>query len=461
MGEECAICRGLSDPKDFVTSPVCHHSLCETCYKTLNSNVCPFCRGNMGRVLKSVPPFFKKMLCDKTYCVVKTSYKALFDSSFRPEYEYLRTIIIDRWSCVSDYEFSNVCNICLAVSKNSANDLDLLNLFYACAPLTKTVVVDALTVLYLRYGFAVCNNISPKDVFFHFFLNMCGLKRYTNSPIYQTENSGEAIDRLLIVIHELLFDTADIDGIYQTLNLMTNITSCGCNGVRALVSHITQKDQQKADKQKGTEDIVFVPTTNNVSDRVLLEDVGDVFNKNAFRWKYGIFQENKPNETDKERGLLHVDCFSIFPDCKLCTGMLDKESLVNNADLDAAISSLKLYMNVPTAVSVACAKLNLTNPEKKDILFHYTDSKCAMNRVKTVVLHSIVKNHLSLKNKVFVSHMFNELFSTKKSSVCPLYYLCVYCAGIIKSDESAQKKTKRDVIQRKSTAVMRKHVVSL
>ena len=487
---ECVSCKESADEAEspqYVLSNICYHGLCSMCFESLvrisgsPAPPCPQCREPMSDVMKEVHPETFKMVCDRSYRPAgDSSFDALFSRDLRPTYELLRSMIYKRWGHVAAPKLSPLCAVCVAAATHGISDeeMALLNLFYACAPVTRQVVEDALTVLHLRFGLEVCHSITPKDVYYHFFLKMCDLKSLSATANWTRtrrklftggenlkrdnpaadENANMAAHRVLVAMHELLYDTTDIDSLAQTLGLLSDPSSCGCNEVQSTVKTIVEQHERKKNKKggDGEDDDFFIAA---VEETGVSESIGlDVVADNDYRWEMECVKNNKNDDVGDSEFV--VDCLGVFLDCPVCTQRLSSKA-AGGVYSDEILSEIKTgltRMNVETSVYIVGRKRRLPAAAMEHLVNHFTEPRCRLNDDRFVpLMTAVVKHTEALKNPAFVNHLYKELFGHKYSSVCPVYHLAVLCTIINKRDSTKGKLQKRDVVQKKANAILRSH----
>lgn len=504
--EECCLCKELISLENHTTNYVllskCFHGMCRLCWNRLldinkqnhQNNQCPICRNAFSTedVLENIPKELYEMVIHRDYCPAKRNpYEALFSPLFKDVYLALRHLLCLRWNNVHPPELSSVCAICVIITQYNIleEEILLLNLFYSCSVLTKSVILDILTVLYLCFSVEICNSITPKDVFFHFFLKMCSLKhpsaasngsqksvQYNCKRPLTNENDQMAIDRTLFFTHQLMFDTVDLDGLHQTLTMMTDISSaCGCNKVQeTLRGTIAVYNQNKSlngvDKttlkdnteEEDEEDDVVICGINSAGKH---KDV-NLLLENAYKWETDFVWEKKKDiqpkeDEDKKEEVFMVNCLDVYLSCLVCNHKMSSNVTGPfGENILQEIENRLMHENIETAVCIVGMKHRLKEEEIKILVNHFTDTRCFLNDMRFIpFLKNIIKHPVNLKNHVFIKHLYHELFLDKKSTLCPVYYLAALSKDAVLKDCSPTKKIKKDVIHKKLNTILRKHVL--
>lgn len=383
-------------------------------------------------------------------------FEVLFGSRYRQLYELFRDHLNDKWSKKADHSFSKVCQVCTLFHKHKEVDATLLSLFYACSTITRTTVLDGMTSLIMLFGLRSAGKITPKDVYFHFFLNHCSTGR-----VVRENDHSEISDFVTSIMHALIYDIPEIDSMASFINTMVTDGSseCGCNEAQAALSTISGKVERDNPNEEEDYDGMspFVPEEHtSVSEKIGWD--------NAYKWvdptktdSSGQDKKEKEKEEPPPREAL-VDCLSVFSDCRICDSMMDHTAHTYLREMDDLINLHCKYVNVETAVSLACTTKTKTDKTSvAQMTKHYTNHQCKLNRLKFIHFYSLVKQPSSLKSGPTALHLFNELFNSKRSYLCPTYHLACFGDCIVKADSSQMKKTKREAIQRWATKIFQHH----
>ena len=170
-------------------------------------------------------------------------YKLLFTDEYILQYETALVGYLNKWGKLAPdtYEFSPVCAICqkfgvknnergnestTTTTKSSLNRSLLCNLYYNTVPCTIYSVLDAAVVSLLSIDGLRVEDVSPKDVAYHYFQNNCVV--FAN----ETDNCS---DLLRSMQHDYLFHenpykklfTAIISNKLKVLDVKNRI--CPCN----------------------------------------------------------------------------------------------------------------------------------------------------------------------------------------------------------------------------------------
>lgn len=435
---------------EMVVSTRCLHGTCKDCRERLTGKPCYYCRDPSGGVtFESIPHGdYREFILNEGRRPAVQPFDVLFGSKHRHTYEMVREMLRTKWSSVN-YPFSRVCRVCTLTQQYPEVDITLLGLFYACSTITKTTVLDAMTSLCMLYGLQVSAKVSPKDVYFHFFLNHCATKR----AVAESDQTGVS-DFVTKVMHALTYDVPEIDAMANFISILPSDAygQCKCNSAQKSLATISGRSNVTTEVKQEEEDddgmCPFVPDGHeSMNERVGWD--------NSYKWSHG----KKPDEKDKDSNdETKVDCLSIFSDCTICNMLMDYRAYPDLNDMDELIQMRRKYMNVETAVTVVCTERQRTNKKFIDnMIKHYTNPQCKLNKLRFIYFYSLVKQPSSLMSGSAALHLFNELFCSKHSYLCPTYHLACFSDCLIKADSSQLKKTKRDTIQKWATKVIRRH----
>lgn len=458
----CCVCR-CTDAN--VTIIPCIHTVCSTCIQRLQT--CPLCRVKISR---HVPYVLPKRVITQLMAGEPTTlsqFNALFAAP-KHLYELTRMRLNDTWTKLKDGPtYEAVCAVCVMNI-----DLTLFDLFYACAPLTKAVLLDCFTCLHLAFGSKQCKYVTPKDVYFHFFLNHCnvGGRRVARDNV---------ADMTCFSLHSMQYDIMDLAKLNADIKLMdvefTGGGMCDCARAKNLITEaaVTEKEcgtgttALDVDRHDG-EPSFFIP---GISSGGSNQSATDVLHTNNYRW---ILQEEESrniedheNKDSKEDENTAVDCLILYSQCQLCSEMLDTSKFERNDRIDDLLVRRRGRKNLATTIRLMLMKdrsiIDDNDSNTKDSMearlnHHYTDPNCALNRYKYVRFHRIVKHMSTLANKTFVSHLMGEMFPDGSHVVCPVYHLAVLCLRVIEMDDSPHKKTKRGDLDKWAHRVLKRHL---
>ena len=415
---------------------------------------CYYCRGPVNKIQTISVEAYQSFVTNEGLPDVHP-FEVLFGLKYRRLYELFRDSLNAKWTKVVDHSFNKVCRVCTLLFKNRWVDVTLLSLFYACSIITRTSVLDAMTCLGMLFGLRSVAQISPKDVYFHFFLNHCS----TGRAVGETDHSGVS-DFVTSIMHALTYDVPEIDAMASFINTMAadGSNNCGCNEAQVALSTISGKFERvsttnrKEEEEEEEEDddgmSPFVPEEHTS----VLEKIGW---DNSYKW---VKKDASSDKEEEEKEEASVDCLSVFSDCRVCDSMMDYTAYNDLKEMDDQIQLQRKFLNVETAVSVVCAKKNKTDQTfVANMTKHYTSRQCELNRLKFIHFYSLVKQPSSLKSGPAALHLFRELFGSKRSYLCPTYHLACFSDCIVNADSSQMKKTKRETIQRWATKIFQRH----
>lgn len=438
---ECPICLNKTDTISM--SSRCLHGTCKDCSEKLRNKSCYYCRDtpNPKRIDLNAS-IYEAFIVNESPTQIEP-FDVLFGTKYRETYNTIKKVISSKWNAVSTHTFSTVCGVCLLSHAVPEVDLTLLTLFYSCSPITQTTVMDAMVCTAMLYGLRrSINVITPIGVYFHFFLNHCTAVRGVNE-----EDQSHVCDFVTKIMHALVYDVPEVDALSNFINTNpSDATSrCPCNTAQKSLDAISGKSELGDDK----EDEGGAPFVPDGIARKLREPVVWA---NSYKWKQIDSGVNNVDTIDDST----VNFFSVFSDCVICNEMMDSECHARLRDLDRAICFKRNFMNVATAVSVVCQSEGKTYTA--NMIKHYTDPGCELNRLKFIHFYSLVKQPHSLMGKSAApAHLLSELFSSKRSHVCPTYHLACFSYQIISADDSQLKKTKRDSIQKWAHKIIKRH----
>ena len=354
-----------------------------------------------------------------------SQFDILFTRKHIEVYTAVREMLKIKWTNKSDYSHEKLCNVCMLQEefKNSIN-ISLLYLFYSCSTITRTTILDALVSLCMTYGWNNCKLISPKDIYFHFFLNHC------HTPVVPGTGFSSHANFVCSVMNDLIFDCANIDNILEYIcNNVSNVSKCNCNSCHSKLA-ITSVNEEDEEEE---ETVVFIPKHMKQTNTILRCD-------NSYKWSTQNWNiDNIPSDT------LLVNCFKVFSDCPICDSMMDFSFRDKFVVIDQAILS-NTKCNIETAIQKVCKDNKFTEDQVQYLITHYTSSTCKLNTLKYINFYSLIKQISSLNSNDFVEHITTQLFQYKSSFLCPLYHLTCLCEIIVESDKSQLRKTSRNKI---------------
>ena len=425
----------------------CFHGTCTDCRKRLEGKPCYYCRDPpQGAEFKRLPSEdYHNIVLNENRPEVR-AFDILFGSKHRCTYEVIRDMLRTKWSSVADNDFSKVCRVCMLKQRHPEVDITLLALFYACSTITQTTILDAMTSLCMLYGLRVCAKVAPKDVFFHFFLNHCTTERAADE-----DDQSEVSDFVIKVMHALTNDVPEIDTMASFISILPSdaLAQCKCNAAQKSLETISGKRLTTPEKEEDCGISPFVPEGyESKGDRVGWD--------NTYKWSSSRESRDNRDDGPDDEDATRVNCLGIFTDCSICDMMMDREAYPDLKDMDERVEARRKYMHVETAVTVVCTEKRRTDI-LTDMIRHYTNSQCELNRLKFIFFYSLIKQPSSLTSGPAALHLFNELFSSKLSYLCPTYHLACFSDCIVGADSSQFKKTKRESIQRWTAKIIRRH----
>lgn len=400
-----------------------------------------------------------------------TPFDILFSSKCKDVYEMTRPLLVEKWTKKRGYNHTEVCGVCLLRQRQTGVDITLLNLFYACATLTQNTVLDAMTCLNVLYGRNACQNLSPKDIYFHFFLNHCDTKK----GVFDCPSYTPVADFLCKLHHSITYDVSEVDELAYFISMITVETyvACECNESKHVLKVIhdgrDKMDKPRTDVAGGGDDDdddnecgLFIPshTSETATHKVRWE--------NSYKWDYvadnvdpedGIIDLTKQDAGDDDGAVqqLAINCLKVFSTCKVCTSMMAVGNDEKIAELERLVTTYCEFTNIHTAVQMACKTLGLPPSDADEITAHYTTASCELNRLRHIHFYSLVKQPAALMNPISTQHLFMELFSCKRSYLCPSYHLACVCDKVSGLDTSNMKRTRRETISRWSKRVLERH----
>ena len=434
----------------------CLHYICSNCNKRFTDHRCATCRIPFGSVTECPAEVYAELKEEGSDI---TSFEVLFSSSVKPLYEMTRDLLVAKWTQKRDYNHSDVCGVCMLRQRHPQVDITLLNLFFACATLTQNTILDAMVCLYILYGRNSCINLSPKDVYFHFFVNHCDTKK----GVFDSSSHAYVADFVCKTQHSIIYDSSEVDALAAFISMITTETNlgCECNGSKHVLKTI--QDDGKGEGNKNDEEDydcgLFVPDQS--SDL----NVCTVKWDNSYKWSYEAayvdpedpFAPKARNDVDGEANPLAINCLKVFSKCSVCTDMMcvENNEMLNN--VDGLVAKYTDFTNVTTAVQMACREMNLSSQRTESMTAHYTSPECELNRLRYIHFYSLVKQPAALMNKIITHHLFMELFSSKKAYLCPTYHLACICQRVSTLDKSSLKRTKRDSINKWANKILDRH----
>ncbi|KAK3757042.1 hypothetical protein RRG08_062911 [Elysia crispata] len=441
--------------------PNCLHYMCVECCEKHLDPLCPLCKEPKGsKGVMIYPSEVVAQMPINTHDALKSSaFEVLFSSNVKDVYRMIRDILVRRWSSITQYDHSPVCGVCILRQKYPDVDITLLNLFFASATITRTSILDAMVCLYLLYGKNPCLSLSPNDVFFHFFLNHCDTGRGALDINYSW---SRVADFVCLIHHSLVYDISEVKEIATFIGMMSECKlSCDCNDSKHVLSNIQDRDQdskQQYDKNEAEDnnDVgLFIPDENRayVASTITWD--------NAYKWDY-IPTDNddggdKLDGDGDEAQHLSLNCLKIFSDCKVCTDMMCVKNTALIKKVDDLVTKFAVNTNTATAVQMACVKMQLSGELTNAMAIHYKSTDCRMNRLRYFHFYSLVKQPMSLMNSDNVRHLFKELFSYKRSYLCPNYQLACACEKVVALNTNSCNRTNKDTIKKWARKIMDRH----
>lgn len=441
---ECPICTNTTNV--FSVSTRCLHGACKDCIVKLSHASCHICRDPHGATRIDINATDYDALLGVDEAPRIEPFDVLFSDKYKATYEAFKNIISSKWENSANYTFSSVCGVCILLSQSKV-DITLLTLFYACAPITRTTVLDAMTCMSMLYGLRKCNTfLTPIGTFFHFFMNHCTTPR----GILDGDQS-DISDFVTKIMHALVYDVPEVDALSNFITTVLTseaIVDCPCNEAQLALETVCGRRQEDEEDNDGQ--LPFVP---DEADEQL---TAPVVWANSYKWeKCSTNKKDIRGEGDED--ISSVNYFTAFTDCSVCNEMMNYALHDRLKDMDRQIQFNRKCMNVATAISVVCDSFK-RKADIEDMINHYTDPICELNRHKFIHFYSLVKQPHSLIGKSGVpTHLLSELFSSKRSHVCPTFHLACFSHKLISADESQLKKTKRDSIQKWAHKIIRRH----
>ena len=423
---ECPIC--VFSTSHILISENCFHGACKDCIKKIEGQPCYYCRGEVGKTQSIFIEDYKTFVINDTLPDVQP-FEVLFGSKLKRVYEIFRDSLIGKWCLAPDLTYKKVCEVCILFYKHQEVDTALLTLFYACATITRTSILDAMTCLGLLFGFRNVSAISPKDVYFHFFLNHCITARGEDE-----DDQSNISDFVTFIMHSLIYDVPEIDETASFISTMPVHCGGGCNTSRFSFSNINNLVDKK-DEDEGMSP--FIPEEHNW----ILEKVGW---DNSYKWK-------PINEKDEKET---INCLGVLSNCPVCVSMMDYSAYPDLMKIDGVIQQFSKFKNIETAVVLACKG---KKTQTAQMVNHYTNQQCKLNTLRFIHIYSLVKQPSSFKSGPTALYLLNEIFKNKRAYVCPIYHLACFSDRLVKADSSQMKKTKRDSIQRWAVKIFLQH----
>ena len=462
---ECVICTETVD--SFMVNMDCLHGCCVICAERIpDKSKCHYCRTPQKTPKTEMNVDEYAFFNDGT--INYPPFEVLFTRKHLRVYETARKLLRSKWSAKADYLHDSLCRVCvLQKTFFESVDMALLYLFYSCSTITRTTILDAMISLCMTYGWKNCKEVSPKDVYFHFFLNHCSTPRVgTSEADYSTQ-----ADFVCDAMNALVFDCAEIDAIANFVNIQPPDGSplCDCNNCHTnLPSHSKKTSYSVPTKEDNSNksNSLFIPNKGKYSTSKGTDKQVVLNWDNSYKWVHYDFQtpdnvvsDAAKGDDDEEGGggTLLVDCLKIFHECSVCDWMMDYSNRKELLDLDEAITAMG-NLNIVTAVHIACTERRYPEEKIKYLTSHYTSSACRLNSLRFIHFYSLVKQPSSLLGSASVEHMILDLFPNKRSFLCPMYHLSCICERIVNADSSQLKKTKRNAIQKWASKFMSRHL---
>lgn len=450
---ECPLCLDERVETVSVFSNCCHF-VCKTCASSPNMGaLCPVCRGEMGKTLDYPADVFSTLTSDGSSEF--TPFDVLFSLRCKDLYEMTRNILVLKWTEKKEFTYTDVCGVCLLKQRRPEVNITLLNLFYACATITRNTVLDAMTCLLILFGRGACLSLSPKDVYFHFFLNHCDTKK----GAFDCPTHTPVADFVCRTHHSMIYDIPEVDSLahFITTIHVESFIACECNESQHVLKIMHEGEGGTGSHNSSDPDEcgLFIPT---VSETDLVTNNNTVGWGNGYKWTFEVPDvECGCEDGEDEVQHMSVDCLKVFSNCRVCTDMMEVNSNRRLTDVNRLVTQYCEFTNVPTAVHMACTELNFPSKEIDDMTAHYTSPTCELNRRRHIHFYSLVKQPSALMNPVSTQHLFSELFSCKRSYLCPTYHLACICDKISDLDKSSLKRTKRDTINKWAKKILERH----
>ncbi|GFO15360.1 hypothetical protein PoB_004186500 [Plakobranchus ocellatus] len=261
-----------------------------------------------------------------------------------------------------------------------------------------------------------------------FFLQMCPLTpshfigRAFKVNYYVEENFHQVIDQILVTMHEILYDTVNLDELSRVLGLLECPSyRCVCNTVQTTVRSCLETNMDMEPRN-----IVISGNESSSSSFSFNQDRHITINCD-YKWSSPFAEPDLPSaETVGQQYI--VNYWDAFLDCAVCDQKLcGSHEVVYNKNLLSEVSSLINRLNPETSVHIIGKRKSVSEDQIEELRFHYLDTRCKLNEARFVpLIHKLVSKHPeSLKDIQFVKHLYDKLFVSKLSVVSPLYHLAV------------------------------------
>lgn len=472
---DCNICNEHTKTVCVSLACSCMYTTCDTCFLRMKGpddrRLCPICKACaeryatlpadvMSKLDKEVVPGSEKAM---------NEYDVLFTDRHKDVYDVVRGYLAEKWSRVSDYRHQHECQVCKL--KYGRFDCPLVELFFACSTLTRVTVLDCMTTLFMLYGTGVCANLTPQDIYFHFFLYHCATIK--NPMCKNNDINHKAANFIGTVSDSILYYCPNMDDI---ASFITNIPAdaygtCLCDASKNVIATLHEK-QQSARQTKGNDSeddnrlLIPVTTVGNSDDESTRTT--RCWN-NQYKWNGDDIPNTSTPEdisgadgdtsdkADSAGGEVCVNCFQAYSDCPVCTDMMSPQKYPFLAEFNTRLLKAMDFVNVQTAVERVGDEMSCGAKMKADLKVHYTSTSCMLNRIRHIDFYSLTKDPQCLRTPAATNHLFQTIFRNKSSFLCPLSHLAAVSEVIADGDTSANKKTKRDNVKRWVTKILNRH----
>ncbi|GFR76003.1 hypothetical protein ElyMa_005789900 [Elysia marginata] len=473
----CNIC---NEHTDTVVTPLtcsCMYTMCEVCFRRLcGTPKCPICRTEAARRI-TLPADVVSRLDKEVVPGTMSEFDVLFTDRHKDAYAAVRAFLVQRWSDVTNYRHQHECQVCKI--KFGRFDCPLVELFYACSTITAVTILDCMTTLYLMYGTGVCSMLTPKDVYFHFFMYHCATR--TNPVSKYNDINHKVANFIGSVSDSLLYFCPNMD---EVTSFIGNIPAdpygtCQCNTSQKVIADMQETstkyglrrhDDYNCDDDE--HDLIIPITKEGASTTTTTTNVTTGTTTTTGRWNNHYkwtaddipitltpedLQAQKEDKEEDSEAVVSVNCFGVYSNCPICTDMMSPQKYPFLSELNKRVMSAMEYMNVHTAVEQVGNEMSCTTNTKTDLKFHYTDTSCMLNRIRHIDFYSLTKDPQCLRTPASTKYLFQTIFRTKMSYLCPLSHLAVVSETIAENDNSRKRKTKRDYVKRWSSKVLNRH----
>lgn len=480
----CQICnKDLRQMTTLVIFRDCGHYACEGCFKKIKScHMCmQGCFDDASTAIKvdmkfffdhENKPLYKSFVnCNQTY----ETKELLFGDKYTLVYSLLASRYVSYWTKVEKEKYKDTfeCNVCKykaasllseSNSTDTTSQTSLLDFYYNLMPMTKLVVLDAAVCTILSLDKARVEDISPKDIVYHYFLNCCSIHREAHKSSDVRLDIGLLFTKHLTSMYfkntidctSLAYDIRSIVG------LCTNKASCNCNKLKRNwikdfggggcgsdgdnngVKERHYGSMRGKKSQVSSSHFQMGRHRFHILRSLTKDDALNVDYHNADKDKdgisdYDVYRGNSTDDInldDDDNGDDDDDdeskCFNAFlsiHSCPFCDDMYLAGRNEVHADYERRLANIVNDCKIPgcnrhTVVGILAEELGENDDTFKK---HFLNATCSVNRERFCSIHDIFTKMDNFSNKSFTDHLLPTRFPDRTYALCSE---CIFVAYI-------------------------------